>query len=161
MVLAAEQAAKLEKKKRVVVIPTESYAEGYFALAMDIQDSSDVERRISQMTRGREGVVTLCETTASRDYSFHEISCRKGDEIVLKNGEMTSVDTDWRSALLSAFRFVDDIGDRETCVVFRGSGVPEADEEELADMISAEYPMMDVTFIDGGQMIYKWVIGLI
>ncbi|MBQ7599723.1 MAG: DAK2 domain-containing protein [Clostridia bacterium] len=161
VVLAAEQAAKLEKKKRVVVIPTESYAEGYFALAMDIQDSSDVERRISQMRRGREGVVTLCETTASRDYSFHEISCRKGDEIVLKNGEMTSVDTDWRSALLSAFRFVDDIGDRETCVVFRGSGVPEADEGELVDMISAEYPMMDVTFIDGGQMIYKWVIGLI
>ena len=161
VILAAEQAAKLENNKKVVVIPTESYAEGYFALAMDIQDSNDIDRRISQMSRGREEVATLCETTASRDYSFHEISCRKGDEIVLKNGEICSVDKDWKTALLSALRMVDGIEDRETCVVFRGAGVPEDDENELSEIISNEFPMMDVTFIDGGQVIYKWVIGLI
>ena len=56
---------------------------------------------------------------------------------------------------------VDGIEDRETCVVFRGAGVPEDDENGLSEIISNEYPMMDVTFIDGGQVIYKWVIGLI
>ncbi|MBR6915646.1 MAG: DAK2 domain-containing protein, partial [Clostridia bacterium] len=117
VIRAAQQAAKLSKGKNVTVLPTESFADGYFALAMDIQDSDDVERRIAGMKRGIADVVTLCETTASRDYSYHEISCRKGEQIVLKNGDLACVADDPVGAMVYAFGLVEGMEDRETCVI--------------------------------------------
>ena len=160
IVRTAGQAADLAGGANVTVIPTESFAEGYFALAMDIQDSADVERRIAQMKLGASGVVTLCAATASRDYSYHEISCKKGDSIVLKNGELVCVSSDLTTAMKEAFSMIDGIGDMETCVVFRGENVAEESETELADALSELCPMMDVSFIDGGQRIYHWIAGI-
>ncbi|MBR5709001.1 MAG: DAK2 domain-containing protein, partial [Oscillospiraceae bacterium] len=87
---AAEQAAELSGR-RVVVLPSKSIAEGYCALAMDLPDTPDPEYRVSQMRRGLESVVTVAQTTASRDFSFHDVSCRKGDEIALADGELVCV----------------------------------------------------------------------
>ncbi|MBR6915669.1 MAG: hypothetical protein IKN36_04865, partial [Clostridia bacterium] len=137
-----------------------SFADGYFALAMDIQDSDDVEKRITQMKRGISDVVTLCETTASRDYSYHEISCRKGEQIVLKNGDLACVADDPVGAMVYAFGLVEGMEDRETCVIFCGK---ERDEElngKLEEELSYRYPMTDFSFIDGGQEIYRWIAGI-
>ena len=160
IILAAEQAAELAKDKNVVVIPTESFADGYFALEMDMQDSRDVELRLAQMRRGVADVITLSETTASRDYSYHEISCKQGEEIVLRNGELVCVSSDWKSAIIDAMKLIDDIEDKEVCAVFRGESVDPESEDELAGAIAEAFPMMDVSFIDGGQEIYHWVIGI-
>ena len=160
VIRAAQQAAKLSKGKNVTVLPTESFADGYFALAMDIQDSDDVERRIAGMKRGIADVVTLCETTASRDYSYHEISCRKGEQIVLKNGDLACVADDPVGAMIYAFGLVEGMEDRETCVIFCGK---ERDEElngKLEEELSYRYPMTDFSFIDGGQEIYRWIAGI-
>ncbi|MBQ7474467.1 MAG: DAK2 domain-containing protein [Clostridia bacterium] len=161
VIRAAEQAAKLLEGLSVTVLPTESVAEGYFALAMDIGDSTDVARRVTQMKRGIDGVVTLSEATASRDYSYREISCKKGDEIVLQDGELTCVASDPIAALTDALRLVDGIGDRETCVVFRGEGVTDEACSALEDAITARYPMMDVAVIEGGQKIYPLIVGIV
>ncbi|MBR7033771.1 MAG: DAK2 domain-containing protein [Clostridia bacterium] len=160
IIRAAQQAAKLAKGKNVTVLPTESFADGYFALAMDIQDSDDTERRIAQMKRGIADVVTLSETTASRDYSYHEISCKKGDQIVLKNGDLACVANDPVGAMVYALGLVEGMEDRETCVIFCGK---ERDEElngKLEEELSYRYPMTDVSFIDGGQEIYRWIAGI-
>ena len=53
---AAEQAASLISGRSVTVIPTRSFAEGYFAIAMDIPDSGDVENRLAQLRRGQEAL---------------------------------------------------------------------------------------------------------
>ncbi len=158
---AAEQAAALIPGKRVAVIPTRSFAEGYFSIAMDIPDSTDVENRLSQLRRGREDVITLSETTASRDFSWHELTCRKGEEIALRGGELCCVGSDWRSVVLDALALVEDMDDRETCVVFRGLNVPEADEEALAEAIAERFPLLELSFVDGGQEIYHWVLGVL
>lgn len=158
---AAEQAAALVTGKSVAVIPTKSFAEGYFSIAMDIPDSTDVENRLNQLRRGREGVITLSETAASRDFSWHDLTCRKGEEIALRNGELCCVGTDWRTVILDALALIEDIDDRETCVVFRGSGVPEVDEETLAEAAAERFPLLELSFVDGGQEIYHWVLGVL
>ena len=142
------------------MIPSESVAQGYFAMAMDIPDSDDAKYRVSQMQTGIDNIATVSQTVASRDYSFHEISCRKGDEIALLNGEIVSVGSDFAKTIADTVAAVPDIDEKETCVVFRGANVPAEREEALYDLLSAQYPMMDFEFIDGGQEIYHWIIGI-
>ena len=157
---AAEQAASLVKNRRVTVLPSTTFAEGYFALAMDLQDSSDVPERIRQMRRGIEGVVTLGETTASRDYTYHEIRCKKGEEIAFLNGEMVCVSDDWKLAVVNALLMIEGVGDMETCIVFRGEGIPQEYEDELAEAVAERLPMLELTFVDAGEEIYHWVLGV-
>ena len=157
---AAEQAAALAVGKTVTVVPTKSVAEGYYSMAMDIPDSTDVEKRIHQLQRGREGVVTLCQTTASRDFSWRDLSCRRGDEIALRNGELCCVGGDWKTVILDALERIEDVDDKDSCVVFRGLNVPEEDEELLAEAVAERYPMLELSFVDGGQEIYQWILGV-
>ena len=160
IIRAAEQAAALAEGKTITVIPTKSCAEGYFACAMDIQDSEDADLRIAQMRNGADGVTTLSETTASRDYSYHEISCKRGEEIVLTDGELSCVSGDQINAIVDALRILEDAADKETMIAFRGKGVPAEREQELRDALAAVFPMLEPEFVDGGQEIYHWVIGV-
>ena len=160
VILAAEQAAALTPGKHVTVLPSASYAEGYFAIAMDIPDEKDVEKRIRLMRSGIEGVVTLSETTASRDYTYHEIRCRKGEEIAFLSGELVCVSSEWVRAIVDALMMVEGIEDKETCIVFRGSGVGQELEDELAEAVAQRLPMLGLEFVTAGQEIYHWVLGV-
>lgn len=160
IILAAKQAVELSKRRDITVIESTTVAQGYFAMAMDIPDSDDVKFRVSQMQSGIRNIATVSQTVASRDYSYHQISCRKGDEIALLDGEIVSVGSDCAKTIMDTVAAVSDIDDKETCVVFRGRGVPAEREEELYDLMSSRYPMMDFEFIDGGQEIYHWIIGI-
>ena len=157
---AAKQAAELVSSGNVTVIPSKSFAEGYFAIAMDIPDEKDAERRVGQMLSGIENVVTLSEATASRDYTYHEIRCRKGEQIAFINGELASVSSDRVTAVTEALALIDGIEDYDTAVVLRGKGVPAEDEEALEQAVSERYPLMELSFVDAGQEIYHWVIGI-
>lgn len=160
VILAAEQAVKLSGKNNVTVLPTKSFAEGYFAIAMDVPDSKDLDYRVSQMRTGVENISTISQTIASRDYSFHEISCKKGDEIALLDGEIVCVGSDFIKSITDAMKIIEDIDDRETCVIFRGKDTSEDDAYALSDTISAVYPMMDIEVIDAQQEIYHWILGI-
>jgi len=109
---------------------------------------------------GIENIATVSQTVASRDYSYHQISCRKGDEIALLDGEIVSVGSDYIKTILDAIAAIEDIDEKETCVIFRGTGVDEDRGEELCESLSARYPLMDFECINGGQEIYHWIIGL-
>lgn len=159
-ILAAEQAASLAKEKNVTVLPTTSYADGYFAIAMDMSDCKDPEKRIQHMRGGIKDVITISETTASRDYTYHEISCKKGEQIAMINGEIVCVNSDWKAAILDALKMVEGIEDKETCILFRGCGIPEEAEEALADAVAEHFPLLELDFNDAGQEIYHWVIGI-
>lgn len=161
VILAAEQAAKLVETGNITVLPSKSVAEGYFAIAMDVNDSTDTAFRISEMRGGLENTVTLSETTASRDYTYHEISCKKGEEILLLNNNMVCVNRDRKQVILDGLASVEDIDDRETCIVFRGEDVSEEHEDELRQAIEELYPMLDVEFVNGGQSVYHWILGLV
>jgi len=159
--LAAQQAVSIIRADNVTLLNTRTFTEGYFALAMDVPDSGDVPYRIRQMQAGADNVVTLEQTTASRDYTFHEIRCSKGDEILLINRDLACVAGDWKSAILDGISLVENIEDRETCVIFCGADAAPEQTEELLDAVSERCPMLDVTAVDAGQIIYRWIIGIV
>lgn len=159
VIWAAEQAVELHGGKNITVLPTKSVAEGYFALAMDVPDG-ETDFRVTSMREGIEAVVTLLQTTASRDYSFREISCRAGDEIVLVDDEVIGVSDDWCANIIDSLKLLPNIDELETCVVFGGEDVSEEDLDTLTEAFEENFPLMDVEFIEGGQKIYRWIIGL-
>ena len=161
VILAAKQATSIYGASNITVLPTKSYIEGYFALAMDVADSKDTKYRIKQMKNGISDVETLSQTTASRDYIYHEISCKKGDEIILLNNEIVCVDTDWKKCIIDGLKQVPDIEDKEMCMIFRGYDIPDRFEDELSQSISEIFPNLEINVINGGQQIYHWVIGII
>ena len=160
VILAAEQAASLVPEKKITVLPSKSFVEGYYAIAMDLPNEKDLTKRIESMRSGIDNIVTLRETTASRDYTYHEIRCRRGEDIAFLGSELVCVNSDWRNAILDALAMIEDIEDRETGIVLRGKDVPASDEEALCDAIAEQYPMLELEFVDAGQEIYHWEIGI-
>ena len=161
IVLAAEQAAEISGLKNITVLPTKNFAEGYYAIAMVDAFHGTVEERIEQMRSGMENVITLAQTVASRDCSYHEISCKKGEDIALINNEIVCVSSSWLRAVIDGLRHVPDIEMMETLTVFRGDGVDDAQAAELEQAVAEEFPHLTVETIDGGQQIYNFVIGII
>ena len=160
IILAANQAVKLSNRTNVTVLNTNSVAQGYFALAMDISYSDDARFRVSEMQSGCQNIITINQTVASRRYTFHQISCNKGDEIALLDGEIVSVGSDFAKTITDALSFAENIEEKETCIIFRGKNVSEELEEELSKRISEVLPLLECEFVYGGQEIYNWVIGL-
>ena len=161
IILAAEQAAEISGLGNITVLPTKSFAEGYYALAMDDKFNSTPKERVRQMKSGMEDVVTLAQTVASRDYSYHEISCKKGEDIALINNELVCVSSSWLKAIIDGLKHVPDIEMMETLTVMRGDGVDEEKSAELEAAVAEEFPHLTVENIDGGQQIYKLIIGII
>lgn len=161
IILAAEQAVEISGLDNVTVLPTKSFAEGYYALAMVDAFHGTVEERIGQMRSGMEDVITLSQTVASRDYSYHEISCKKGEDIALINNELVCVSSSWLKAIIDGLKHVPDIEMMETLTVIRGDGVDEAKSAELEEAVAEEFPHLTVETIDGGQQIYHFIIGII
>ena len=56
---------------------------------------------------------------------------------------------------------IEGIADKEYCVIFRGEDVDPAQESSLEDAIREEYPFLELQFMDGGQRIYRWLLGVI
>ena len=160
VIMAADQAVRLSELKNVEVLPTKSPAEGYFALAMDIQDSHDTALRIKQMRVGMKSTVTLTESAATKDYESGGISCKAGEEIVFYNGKLVAASTDWCDCIINGLKAVPDIDDVESCVIFRGTGTPDEYEAILEERLAEAFPLLEATFVYGGQSVYRFMIGI-
>ncbi|MBQ2603129.1 MAG: DAK2 domain-containing protein, partial [Oscillospiraceae bacterium] len=118
--LAARQAAALSPGKNVTVLPTKSMVEGYFALAMDVPDSEDIDYRVRQMELGAENVVTLSVAKRAKDTTYHGMLVKAGDWLSFIDEEPAASAGSRIEALIAGLAAVPDIRDRETCILFRG-----------------------------------------
>ncbi len=157
---AAEQAAKLfNGSARIEILYSRSMVEGYFALAMDVADSTDTEYRLRQMKSGIKDVLTMGQTVATRDCLGQDIKCSCGDNIVVIRDEVIAKGHDAVSAIIAAFDSVPDMGEKESCILFKGTET-DLSEEELIEAINEKWPLLEVTCENGGQQLYGWLIGL-
>ena len=160
-ILAAKQAQELYNgSAKIEILNSTSMVEGYFALAMDVADSTDSAYRIQLMNTGIRDVCTLGQTVASRDYADEGVSCVSGEQIVLAGEKLLAKGEKASDAILSALSKIEDVQDKESCLLFRGDGVSQEEEDELIELISTQYPLMEVDVEAGGQGLYRWLIGL-
>ena len=76
------------------------------------------------------------------------------------NNKIACVNTDWKQAILDGLGTVEDIDDRETCIIFRGEGIDSELEDELLEAIEESFPLLETEFVDAGMSVYHWIIGL-
>ena len=157
---AANQALEISGRENVYVFDTVNLLQGYFALAMDIPDSDDVEFRIDQMKSVISDITAVSQTVASNSYTYNDVVCTKGDEIAFVDGKLISAGNDFADAIISAMSSVDDIDEKETCVIFRGKDVSEDLEDKLENAITEKWPLLECEFVYGGQDVYHWLLGL-
>lgn len=160
-VSVAEQAVRLSGLTNVEVLPSCDFAGGYFSLAMDIGDDPDTEKRLSSMKETLGNIASVTQARASKDYSDGCIRCKKGDEIALLGERVVACGGSQTDCIMKALESIRDMEDREVCVVIRGADASEEDEDNLREALEQKYPLLDVTFINGGQEIRRWVIGVI
>lgn len=158
--LAAEQAVQLFDGVPVTVLPTISTVQGYYTIAMDIQDSTDIDARIRSMKNGMESLETVALTRATRDYQANGISCREGEIIGLLNGDVVTSGDNFPDAVMAALQQIEGIEDKENCLVFVGCDVDESLKDEIEERITELCPFIEVTFMDGGQPVYSWLLGI-
>ena len=159
LLLAAQQAADMLEKD-VRVLETKSIPESYFALAMDIQDSSNYEQRIAQMQNGIQNVETLLIATAAKSFSHNGVHFSEGNWVVITHNEPLLAAPSAVDAVIEGIQRVDDIDDKEICVLIRGKGCTKEDEAMIQKRLQQLYPVLECAFLDGGQLIYDWMIGL-
>ena len=156
-VQTANQAVKLYQNGavRVEVIPSKSVAEGYFALASDIPDSS-ADERISAMKEGAEWVNTVRITRCARNRKNNGIQCTVGDYVTFVNGTLIKSSKDLTESVLEALSTVKDIDEKETALVFVGN-IDRADEiiEKIGEA------SLEINVIEGAFAEETLVIGII
>ena len=159
VIRAAEQAAKITGKTNVTVLPTASIADAYFALAMDVGDETP-DKRVELMKQGLAATTTLAVAIATKPYTADGVSCVPGDYLVLKNGDPVAAGRDLSAVTRSALSGIPDLDEKETAVLFSGRDA----SAELSDTLTAVFedicPDMELSFFDGGQGIYLFVIGM-
>ena len=137
-----------------------AYGENIRIFETMIPTGTNAAHRISSMKSGAEDIISVAQTTASKNYTYHELSCKAGEEILFINGEMLCVSSDWKDCIINGLKNIPDIDEKEICTVFRGKGTTEEDEQALTDALSEAFPFMEVSVIDGGQPVYRWLMGV-
>ncbi len=160
--LAANQAIELwESNTPVDVIETSDIAQGYFAIAMDISHTADLDKRVIQLKDNCNIAGSLSVAQAKKDYRGEGIDCRAGQWVALINDKICFASDDATDAFIGGLKQIQDIDEKETCIVFCGSGADSESDKKLESAISDVYPSIEVRFVSGGQKVYRWISGLI
>lgn len=158
--LAAQQAINLSSGRKIYIIPTNNMAEGYYAIASDISDSDDVEMRIRVMNAGLDELNTLSFVTAGKDTVYNGKTCKIGDELCFINNHLIGVSDSKVKSVIDNISSLDDIEDKENCVIFRGCDISDAQMEQIEEELNSKYPMMEVAVLEGGQHLYYLIVAL-
>lgn len=160
ILLAAKQAQSMYKDSKIHIIPTKSIAEGYFSLAMMIDNDIEVEKQIESMSDGLNNLLTGEITKAIRNCSLNNVDIKKDEYISIINHQIVSCSISSKEALLNLINHVDDIENKEIVVIFVGSNGSIEDAEEIKEYIESKNSLIDIGIIEGKQDIYDYILGI-
>ena len=155
IVMAAEQCVPLTDK-RVIVIPTKSIPQGVSAM-LAADGVEDVDDLTAVMTDTAKQVHTALITTAARNSVFDGKKIRKGAHLALVDDSLTASGNDFNEVIeavavaLSGFS-------PEFVTVFTGEDAGSSEIEALECIVTAHMPDAELTTIDGGQPVYRYII---
>jgi len=155
IIMAAEQCTPLTDK-RVIVIPTKSIPQGVTAM-LSIDGIEDVEEMKTVMTEAVKKVHTALITTAARNSVFDGTKIRKGAHLALVDDSLTASSSDFNS-VISAVSVVLSEFSPEFITVFTGEDANSSETEAVTGFIGSDSPEAELTVIDGGQPVYRYII---
>ncbi len=154
--MVAEQAAKLIRDKKVVVIPTRSVPQGITAMIAFNPDAS-VEENEQMMKDSLTGVVSMSITHAVRSTTVQGEKITDGQMLGLVDG---SIDCVANSAEECLERLAEKMKDASYVMVFLGEDASADAQEKVEEIIRRKAPMCELAVMVGGQPLYPYVISV-
>ncbi|MBE6668495.1 MAG: DAK2 domain-containing protein [Ruminococcaceae bacterium] len=154
--MVAEQASKIIKDKKVIVVPSTSVPEGISAM-IAFNPDGEPDENLTNMESAIKGVTTISVTNAVRSTTVEGEKISDGQTLGLVNGKIESI----ANGELACLRgLLDRLSDASFIMVFCGQGVSEEDMGTVEQMIREAAPMSDVSVIMGEQPLYPYIISV-
>jgi DAK2 domain fusion protein YloV len=154
ILLTARQAAEIYDKAKIIVIPTKTLGEGYYAMA-NLDTSLPVEQMTAVLGEAAASVTTGLISRAIRDSGEH----RKGDYLGLDGKNILCGDPVRQKALEELAAKLD-TGSHDVAVLFSGSDAPAEEAEAARAALEKAFPRTETILIDGGQPVYDYILVL-
>lgn len=158
IILAANQAADIEDKKNVVVIPSKTIPQGFSAL-IGFEGSLSADENRDNMTEAMTTVKSGQVTYAVRDTSVDGKEIKTGDYMGIDDNGIQSVGKDINEVIKELASSMSD-DSSELLSIYYGSDVNEQDAENIKAMLEKEYPDYEIDVYNGGQPIYYYIISV-
>jgi len=158
IILAAEQAKQLTEDKKIIVIPSKTVPQGITAVINYVYDKSPEEnatRMIEEMQKVKSGQVTY----AIRDTNLDGKEIKQGNILGIGDKAILAVGIDVHDTTLELIQILAE-EDSELISLYYGEEVKEEEALELADVVMAAYPDLDVEVHYGGQPLYYYVLSV-
>lgn len=162
VLMAAEAAAATAREDGLVVevVPSRSAVQGLAAVAV-LDPAGDLTETVTAMSEAAAATLHAELTVASRDAQTGAGPCLAGQALGLLDDQIVVVDDDPAMAATRLLaRLVTD--QTELLTVVAGAEVEEAARagmERVVGAIEQAHPGLEVTWVDGGQPGYPWLLG--
>lgn len=152
IILTANQASALYNKAQIVVIPTKTISEGYYALA-NLDPEQSPEDIKAAMEEAAASVTTGMISRAIRDTEI----AKTGDYVGF-NGKELLCGSPSRPEALKELASKLNAGQADIFIIFRGADAPEEEAEALKSAFEKEYPLTEIILIEGDQPVYDYIL---
>ncbi|MBE6222950.1 MAG: DAK2 domain-containing protein [Bacteroidales bacterium] len=154
IILTAQQAAQLYDKAQIVVIPTRTLGEGYYAMA-NLDAELPLEELTEVLTQAAASVTTGSVSKAIRDTA----EARTGEYIGFSGKDVLCCCPERKDTVLSLAAKLE-AGNADIVMLLQGDDASAQEAQELQAELQKAYPMSEVILLDGGQPVYDYILVL-
>jgi len=158
IILAASQAQRLVKDKKVYVIPTKTIPQGITAMVSYNPERTSIQNE-SEMFEAIKNVATCQITYAVRDTHIDDKQIHEGDIMGVGDKGILAVGSEIKGTALEAVEGMV-TPESELISVYAGLDVSDEDAQQLADELTARCPDCEVELNRGNQPIYYYIISV-
>ena len=157
VILAAKQAAKISKDKKVVVLPTKTQIEGISAM-IHYNDEESLQDNISEMESAISEVKSIAITKAIRNTKINKIKIKQSNYIAILDGKIVSTnESRVKIAIDLIKKEIDDMSGIIT--IYIGGDASIGDAKEISTTIESECDI-EVVIKNGLQPTYDFLISI-
>jgi dihydroxyacetone kinase-like predicted kinase len=153
--MVSDRAAELTTDKKVIVIPSAQFTQG-FAAMMVFDESATPEENTEAMKEAMQGVTTLSLTHAVRDAEIDGLHIKDGQVLGLVNGKVKVATATDFEAVEKLLAFL--VNEPEFLSVYCGADADPAQTEKIKALFAEKYPAAELIEAFGGQPLYDYVI---
>ena len=158
IIMAAEQAIPISTRK-VIVLHTRTIPQGITAM-LNFDPEAEDEANAIEMQKAAEKIATGQITFAARDSDFDGHKIKKGELMALLGGKIINVDTDLERSVMKLLKSMIK-KDSEFVTVIYGEDVTEEQAAAIEAKVQEKYgDKTEITFINGGQPVYYYIISV-
>ena len=158
IILASEQAARLAKDCKVLVVPTKNIPQGIAAL-INFSSDATAEENLEHMSSEAANIISGQVTYAVRDTSIDGHEIHKDDIMGMADGGILSTGNDINLVTIDMISNML-TEDSELISLYYGADITEAAANGLLSKLNEAYPDIDIELNAGGQPVYYYIVSV-